>query len=263
MRNSKQKIWYIALIMVAPSILHLLVACATGKVGTVAPPPKIEGATFVGNQKCQSCHQSITDHFAGSVHARIHHSLAQTSAENSCESCHGPASLHVENGGGTPFQRFIVNPGKSADSCFKCHNDKRSEFNLPHHHPVLEGQMNCVDCHDPHGADIFQPSFTMHLSGADAACTKCHKEQTQHFVFEHEAMREGCISCHQPHGSINDKLLIQRDANLCLKCHAQEPDPSGQIRIGMIDHSYFLREGTCISCHTAVHGSHVDPKLRY
>jgi predicted CXXCH cytochrome family protein len=78
-------------------------------------------------------------------------------------------------------------------------------------------------------------------------------------------MREGCTVCHSPHGSINAKLLVQRDSNLCLRCHAQVPGPSGQVYIGNINHTALLRMGACWSsgCHTAVHGSNVDVRLRY
>jgi hypothetical protein len=61
---------------------------------------------------------------------------------------------------------------------------------------------------------------------------------------------------------------VQRDANLCLKCHAQAPGQSvarGQLYIGLTDHTTFVRMGTCWSsgCHTAVHGSNVDIRLRH
>ena len=64
-----------------------------------------------------------------------------------CESCHGPGSLHVKAGGGAGT---IINPRKSPDTCFQCHLEVRAAFQLPHHHPVLEGKMSCSDCHEPH-----------------------------------------------------------------------------------------------------------------
>ncbi|MEJ2725969.1 MAG: cytochrome c3 family protein, partial [Deltaproteobacteria bacterium] len=91
-----------------------------------------------------------------------------------------------------------------------------------------------------------------------------HREQTQPRVFEHEALREGCTVCHNPHGSINKQLLIQRDNNLCLKCHAQLSAPGTAI-IGDFSHTTRLMQGTCWSagCHTAVHGSNINAHLRY
>ena len=81
------------------------------------------------------------------------------------------------------------------------------------------------------------------------------------FVFEHEALRDGCVTCHQVHGSVNDKMLLQRDNNLCLRCHAQVNFPT----IGKSSHATRLPQGACFSagCHTAIHGSNFDDHLRY
>ena len=79
-------------------------------------------------------------------------------------------------------------------------------------------------------------------------------------------MREGCTVCHSPHGSINKKMLIASDNNLCLRCHAQLQGPNtGQMYIGRINHATFLKLGGCWSagCHTAVHGSNFNPRQFY
>ncbi|MDE0597411.1 MAG: multiheme c-type cytochrome [Roseibacillus sp.] len=249
---------------VLSGLVHFLVSsCSSSGNTALAPPPHIEGATFVGSQSCATCHVEISKVFPGSVHSRISFAGNDAATDRSCESCHGPGSKHVASGGGTQFERQIVNPGKTAESCLKCHVTTSAEFQLPHHHPVLEKQMNCVDCHDPHGHDIGRPHGHLAVGRQDASCSKCHQEQTRNFVFEHEAMQEGCTTCHQPHGSVNRKMLAQPDSNLCLKCHAQVPGGSGGITIGKTDHSSFLNRGSCFSCHTAVHGSNIHPKLLY
>ena len=125
--------------------------------------------------------------------------------------------------------------------------------------------MNCVQCHDPHGREILKPARGLAMARLNETCAECHREQARPFVFEHEALREGCTTCHTPHGSINAKLLVERDVNLCLKCHVQTQAVGGLIVIGKEDHTAYLQVGTCFSagCHTAVHGSNVSPKLRY
>ena len=67
------------------------------------------------------------------------------------------------------------------------------------------------------------------------------------------------------HGSVNAKLLRERNANLCLKCHFQRQTIAGRIYIGDRDHTGFLGRGTCWSagCHEAVHGSQVSTFLRF
>jgi predicted CXXCH cytochrome family protein len=234
---------------------------------TLVAAPEIPGASFVGNKACAECHTNISRVFPGSAHSRIHIEDPKAVGQTGCESCHGPGSLHIAGGGGRG--KFILNPGKDPAPCFECHRSVQAEFHLPQHHPVPEKKMNCAQCHDPHGSDIFKPAGGLAMARLNENCAQCHREQTRPFVFEHPALREGCTVCHSPHASINSKLLLQRDVNLCLRCHAQlqNPAPSayGQIYIGNVDHSAFIRMGTCWSagCHTAVHGSNVDPRLRY
>jgi predicted CXXCH cytochrome family protein len=249
---------------VIASVLLLTISCSsTGPA--ITAPLKIPGAHFVGNQACAECHADIVRKFNGSPHARLRVAGEAASEFAGCEACHGPGSRHVESRGSA---RLIINPGKKPAACFVCHQDIAAQFQLPHHHPVVEGHLNCVDCHDPHGDDIFKPAGGLAMARADQSCAACHREQTRPFVFPHGALREGCTVCHQPHGSINQKMLVADDPNLCLRCHAQTLDPNvppGRIYIGNTDHTSYLQIGTCwtAGCHTAVHGSNVDPRLRY
>ena len=242
-----------------------LISCST--VGrTIVAPPAIEGAAFVGNKACADCHAKYTRTFAASPHSRLRIEGSTLPDAVGCESCHGPGSKHIE--ASADKRKFIVNPGKEAGACFACHLDTHAQFNLPQHHPVLEGRMNCVQCHDPHGLDIMKPARGLAMGRQNESCSQCHREQTKPHVYEHEALREGCTVCHQPHGSINAKLLVQRDNNLCLKCHAQSVTAGltrGRVNIGFVDHTDKLPMGGCSSsgCHTAIHGSNVDRRLLY
>lgn len=246
-----------ALLVVFPIFL---ISCSTIE-RTVVAPPQIPGATFAGNDSCADCHASYTRIFAASPHGRIHVPSAKLPGSTGCESCHGPGSKHVAVGGGA---NFIVNPGRDPAACFTCHLDVHAQFKLPQHHPVLEGKMNCVQCHDPHGFDIMKPAGGLAMARLNEQCAGCHRDQSRRFVFEHEALREGCTTCHQPHGSINRKMLVQADNNLCLRCHAQV-QRGGRLFIGEEDHTLSVQRGGCwtSTCHTAVHGSNVDRLLRY
>lgn len=249
-------------------LVFLLSACQDRNV-TLHQPPVIESAEFVGNSSCETCHAEKTRIFGASLHGMFHKADLdglERSGETGCESCHGAGSLHAASGGREPG--LIVNPGRNPEACLKCHITQHSQFQFPYHHPVLEGRMSCVDCHDPHGPHIFRPAGGMVVRENREFCGRCHPSTARPFIFEHAAMADGCQTCHQVHGAANRKLLTAPGPNLCLRCHAQVAGPavaSGNVFIGAVDHSAYISQGTCWSsgCHTAVHGSNVHPTLLY
>jgi len=243
----------------------LLNSCSTtGRV--VVEPPMIPGATFVGDKVCLDCHAGITRAFPASPHARLRLEGGRMPGQYGCESCHGPASKHVAVGG-AGREKFIVNPGKDPQACYQCHMNVNAEFHLPQHHPLTEGKITCAQCHDPHGLDIMKPEGGLAMARRNEMCGNCHREQSRPFIFEHPALREGCTTCHTPHGSINAKLLTERDSNLCLRCHAQIQGPGarGGLYIGNVDHTGLVRYGTCwtAGCHASIHGSNTQPYYFY
>ena len=257
--------WILFLLLGALAGLGVVSCASLNQV--VLPAPQIPGATYVGSEACSQCHEDISRGFSSATH--YHLKAPGDNAKNiGCESCHGPGSVHVASGGGP---NTIVNPRKSPETCFQCHLDKRAQFNLPSHHPVIEGKVSCGDCHDPHKGSVIKGGGT-ELMGQNEVCAKCHTQQFGPFVFEHEAMREGCTTCHNPHGSVNARLLVARNQTLCLRCHYQQQTANGSILIGSFIHvepgpggRNFFREGTCWSagCHEAIHGSQTNTHLRY
>jgi len=250
----------------AVGLVLLVNSCSTVDRAAVEPLT-IEGASFVGDKACMDCHANISRAFPASPHARLHLDDGRMSGQYGCESCHGPASKHIAMGGRGGLDKFIINPGKQPEACLKCHLETQAEFHFPQHHPVLEGKMNCVQCHDPHGMDIMKPAGGLAMARVNENCAQCHREQTKPVIFEHPALREGCTSCHNPHGSINAKMLTIRDSNLCIRCHAQvqTPGTAGGITFGNVPHDTFVPFGTCwtAGCHSAVHGSNTQPYFLY
>lgn len=246
-----------------PSFFLILAAialsCSTVN-RTVMAPPSVPGAQFAGSESCSQCHQAITEHFDTATHSRLK-AAGPNAANIGCESCHGPASIHNQSGGA---RGTIINPRKSPETCFQCHLEMAGRFQLASHHPVIEGKVSCGDCHNPHKGPAIIGGGTS-LSVEQDTCGRCHVAQRGPFVFEHEALREGCTTCHQPHGSVNPKMLAERSATLCLKCHFQQQTAAGKIIIGGRDHAGSVNRGTGWSagCHEAVHGSQVGSSLRF
>jgi predicted CXXCH cytochrome family protein len=245
------------------SVALVLISCGTTGRTMMAPPNTVPGATFVGTKECATCHEKLVRDFRTADHAKLQ-AKGKNAIDMGCESCHGPGSKHVEAGGGSGT---IVNPKKSPQTCFQCHLDKQAEFRLPYSHPVLAGKMTCSDCHNPHKGNAVKGGGTQ-LSGKNETCYQCHKSQFGPFVFSHDAVREGCSTCHNAHGSVNQKLLTERNNTLCLKCHIDaNTKHTGQMGSSSnhFDPGGDAARGSCWSagCHFSVHGSNVNNSLRY
>ncbi len=167
------------------------------------------------------------------------HVSAHESADVSCAGCH---AIH---------QREDPAIGQSNEQCATCHLRQASASLMRSAHPLRHGQMQCIDCHDPHGEG---PDFV----GVNDTCVGCHAEKRGPFLFEHAPVVDDCTTCHEPHGSNQPAMLVRRPPQLCQSCHsaaghrnfAQTPDglPGNSP-------SHFLLARGCTNCHSAVHGS--------
>src|SRR4051812_17319334 len=91
----------------------LLVSCVLNE-RTILVPPQIPGATIVGAQACTKCHSTITRGFHDATHAHLAMTTDDGQKKNvSCESCHGPGSLHIKAG----TRATIINPKLAPDTC--------------------------------------------------------------------------------------------------------------------------------------------------
>jgi len=142
--------------------------------------------------------------------------------------------------------------------CMKCHNEMRAQFTMPFRHRVLEGDMVCSDCHNPHGG--FELRQMRLSTGVDQACVKCHSDKQGPFTFEHAPLKlEGCSACHTPHGSSNPKLLRRPVVSqLCLECHT-ETQGIGAPNTPSFHNLTQEKWRNCTTCHVMIHGSMSHP----
>jgi DmsE family decaheme c-type cytochrome len=186
---------------------------------------------------CLKCHSGqstpVLSGWMGGRHA---------GAEVSCPDCH---QLHKG-----PQQK--VERREVADLCFRCHEDTRVAVSLPSHHPVREGVVSCVDCHDPHGT---VNEAALKASPVRSVCARCHAEKTGPFVYEHADHGIDCQSCHNPHGSTNVRLLTYAQPFLCLQCHQGHNTPRRPALQTGSPEAKTVFFGECTRCHTRIHGS--------
>ena len=146
-----------------------------------------------------------------------------------------------------------VTPMASSKLCYSCHETAKVEFSLPSHHPLREGRVFCVDCHDPHGG--FSGTH-LQKDNIKETCVQCHPQKRGPFLYEHADVAEDCLNCHNSHGSVNQSLLTVREPFLCLQCHEGHfiNTPSGQRISAGAARAYYTR---CTDCHSRIHGTDV------
>ncbi|HET6347668.1 MAG TPA: cytochrome c3 family protein [Candidatus Krumholzibacteria bacterium] len=198
---------------------------------------------------CTRCHQNP---HALNLYERDPHETADLA----CTACH---QVHQH-------KHAYLLKDEQKDLCLSCHANVRQEFAKTSRHPVMDGVMECMDCHK----EVAQSPKQRHPSGPTAVCVTCHGEFQGPFPFEHPAAVDysteegGCMNCHSPHGSQYPRLLTQSyespHYSLCSQCHS------------VPKHLNNLKHGTrwagvpCNECHSDIHGSYthrnlLDPSL--
>ncbi len=129
------------------------------------------------------------------------------------------------------------------ESCLKCHQEQRAEMSLPYHHPLREGKLTCVDCHNPHGGP---GGRNLRNANVNQLCLSCHAQYRGPYMYQHPPVNENCMICHSPHGSPNTNLLTVSEPALCLQCHAGHHDGAS---LPLADR--------CTNCHGSIHGTDV------
>ena len=147
------------------------------------------------SKKCLTCHTKSNARFLASPHGK---------SSMDCTTCH---VMHAETSQPALLQT------SATKSCYACHEDVFSLFQLNERHRLMEGIMGCTTCHNPH-----EPAARERLAGfKHEACLNCHTDKGGPYLYEHGASRiEGCTSCHEVHGTPNRHMLThQSTSDLC------------------------------------------------
>jgi tetratricopeptide (TPR) repeat protein len=177
-----------------------------------------------------------------------------------CLRCHGVKDV-IEEGylPGAPFEdHFALKYPMLGDAPYFADGRVRTFAYQANHLAsacYLQGPMDCVSCHQPHGQG-YQDIDRRPLSGPfdDGQCTSCHASKASDLETHtrHPASSEGsrCVSCHMPylqHPEVGEGVPFARsdhtiavarptfDADLgiqgaCAKCHADVATPELQAQ---------------------------------
>jgi DmsE family decaheme c-type cytochrome len=232
-----------------------------GHVADPADPQAILGFTRGGdrsveemNASCLQCHTTGPRvHWAGSIHE---------SEALACSDCHNPMARVSPAG--------LLRERSLNETCFSCHPTQRVDFRKRSRMPLLEGKIDCGDCHQPHGSPnepLLQGTSRVDL------CTSCHASKRGPFIWEHAPVTEDCTTCHLPHGSNRENLLVDSPPFLCQECHSQvgaaHPPASlmsrGNLASGAdpIARDPRIMARGCLTCHSQIHGSNHPSGARF
>ena len=227
-------------------------------VGGIRNPSPRNKAMSAGekSQICLNCHS--TDKHLAFWDAGQHKKNDVT-----CSNCHNPHTnrllnndkmLRVDTPAAAPYQTTVRQ--LPYETCVACHKEQRAQILKPSHHPIVEGKVQCHDCHEPHGA--MTPVMLRAESYRDL-CLTCHTDKRGPFIWEHAPAQENCATCHTPHGSSHNRLLAQKPPALCADCHPGGHTHGlydGRGTLPGINPSNIRFEGSgCINCHRNIHGS--------
>lgn len=224
---------------------------------SVAAPEKAE---FVGAEACAACHQEISEKFKNAAHGKGLPKMKGIEFEKSCETCHGPGSLHANAGGDRTNTGFAtlknfkkLTAPQVSQACFECHKDsERSHWSGSPHD---RANVSCVQCHSVHSAKSEKASLLQPTQ--QDTCYLCHGDvKGQMRRSAHMPVAEGkmmCTSCHGPHGTGAAKQIRAQSVNqLCYQCHQDKRGP-------LLWEHVPVREN-CLNCHHP-HGTHHEKML--
>lgn len=214
-------------------------------------------AVYIGSEDCAMCHDEIHDYYQHSAHAPERGLGVPGTGVYGCEACHGPSSLHVDEGGeGWVLTGAMLN-GLDGDQrsamCTQCHVSMDLHYaDSPH----AGTGVSCIECHGDqvHYSVTARPAAE--FRNRSEFCLQCHTEVVADFRLpSRHRVLEGhlsCSDCHDHHQGM-DVAAWDGVNQTCLACHPQMAGPF------VFEHSAVAGE-ECLSCHRA-HGSHHEKLL--
>ncbi|MFP6623232.1 MAG: cytochrome c3 family protein [Myxococcota bacterium] len=306
MRSPSRRFWP-AFVLSLSALLGACVTLEWQPLGPRRTQP-IPDVSLVGAEECASCHEDVrghekiagyhadceTCHGGGDLHSRSEETAdIRYPANADCLVCHSPArNTHLSWGSGEHSRAGLLcsdchdphEPAKrhlrerqnllfadidaASGLCLSCHENVAAKLSFPSHHPVQEGAMSCLGCHDPH--EDRRVSF----GDRNQLCAGCHQDYVGPWPYEHAPVAEDCGLCHDPHGAVADDLLETIQPIVCIGCHTindlvhhfevtSTNIPGNTIGSPITAQEARTLLDRCTDCHGAIHGSYTDEYLRH
>ena len=230
---------------------------AQDQAGAPAAQTSAKPAEYIGSEMCASCHEDISKAFAKNPHHVVETDKKRGFETKACESCHGPASKHMESMSAADIRNPLkMKPAEADRLCLTCHLNQPTHagrINSSH----ARNDVSCVACHSIHKNG---PNGLVARKAADvnAQCAGCHADVWASFQrpYKHR-LPEGamsCVDCHNPHGNSTARTVQSSIGNEpgCIKCHGDMRGPF------TFEHAPVRLEG-CTACHMP-HGS-ANPRM--
>ena len=201
---------------------------------------------FPANHDCEACHDTghrtllgwtMSEH----IERRLLHGLPRPSRARALARApargSGPGDRPARRRRDEPVQRLP--PGRGG-----------ALLDLPSHHPLREGMIDCTDCHDPHGSGRASRS-AWRRSSARAATRITRVPGSTSIRLRYRGLR---VLPRASRHELARPARDQRARRVCISCHTVAE--AGAV------HDPFAFVTRCSDCHSAVHGSYADPHLR-
>lgn len=259
--------------------------CHQGQDQTYESTPHGRAAdarTPAATKGCESCHGPGEEHVnAGGDKSKIRFftraGASPAETNETCTTCHNrgehalwKGSQHEGRDLTCTTCHSVHNPQSEAKQlkakdqralCATCHRDKIAKLDRSGHMPVREGKLQCTTCHNVHGTTNVR--LLRKGNSVSELCASCHAEKRGPYLWEHPPARDGCTTCHDPHGSANERMLVSRTPILCQRCHVHTRHPSTIYDAGAVQTSARVYARSCVTCHTAIHGSNHPSGQRF
>jgi len=206
------------------------------------------------SRACDGCH------FTGfmSTEKRVESGIA-------CESCHGPASKHVEDPESKVYLASLSDPVRQNEVCLQCHMRNRDMRLSDHNMSEIYGDARDYPFGYEAGKSLSEyklpAPFTLgHQTKEFYANGMGKKNRTQGNEFVHSMKgKHGitCINCHNPH-TLAPTAKDNTGNALCMKCHdfGSVIGPHQESLEQHTRHKANSKGSLCVECHMPKVGKH-------